>query len=756
MNNDRLYELLPPIYRIRDGEQGEPLRAFLQVIGEQVKLVEEDIARLYDNWFIETCEDWVVPYIADLLGYQPVHEAGEPGDVQTAQGTARNKILIPRRAVANTVRYRRRKGTLALLELLANDIAGWPARAVEFYPLLGWTQALNHLHVERGRTVDLRHSGPLGLLGSPFDALAHTVDVRRINSQRSVGRYNIPSVGVFVWRLKSYSVSQTPACCVEAEGPYCFTFSVLGNDAPLYLKPEPETDPTHIADAFNLPVPLCRSALAEHQDRLYGHSKSFFIWTGIQRGQSVVLEPVPPERIVAADLSGWQYLPRRGTVAVDPMLGRIAFPTHQTPRNGVWVSYRYGFSGDIGGGEYDRPLSQPHGATLYRVSQDGPLDTLAQALHRWREEKAIHAVIEIDDSRVYVEPIHIEFVNGQESLQLRAANGKRPVIRLLDWQTSQPDALTVMGKAGERFVLDGLLVAGRGIQLSGEVKQAIIRHSTLVPGWSLDGDCTPQRPTEPSLEVFSPNVCVIIEHSIMGSIQLNPTPPTPVEEPEPPANIPESEVQQAHCEGIGPDFRLDPIRLCISDSILDATSTDQEAIGAPGCPVGHAVLTMARCTVFGQIQVHAVALGENCIFEGRITVARRQRGCLRFSYVVPGSRTPPRFQCQPDQVETAIAQKLRDEAKANTLSAPTVTEIEAAKQGERIRVKPQFNSTRYGTPTYCQLAMTCAEEIKRGADDVSEMGVFHNLFQPQREANLRVRLDEYVPAGSDVGIILAS
>ena len=179
------------------------------------------------------------------MGYQPVHEAGEPGDVRTAEGAARNKILIPRREVANTIRYRRRKGTLALLELLANDIAGWPARAVEFYKLLGWTQALNHLHVERGRTVDLRHSGPLGLLGSPFDELAHTVDVRRINSQRSVGRYNIPSVGVFVWRLKSYPVTQTPACCVEAEGPHCFTFSVLGNDAPLYIsRSQRQTLPT--------------------------------------------------------------------------------------------------------------------------------------------------------------------------------------------------------------------------------------------------------------------------------------------------------------------------------------------------------------------------------------------------------------------------------------------------------------------------------------------------------------------------------
>ena len=36
------------------------------------------------------------------------------------------------------------------------------------------------------------------------------------------------------------------------------------------------------------------------------------------------------------------------------------------------------------------------------------------------------------------------------------------------------------------------------------------------------------------------------------------------------------------------------------------------------------------------------------------------------------------------------------------------------------------------------------------------MGVFHDLFQPQRAANLRARLDEYTPAGMDAGIIFAS
>ncbi|HEY9422794.1 MAG TPA: hypothetical protein VIW92_15375, partial [Thermoanaerobaculia bacterium] len=105
---DRLYDLLPAVYRQRDEEQGHALRSLLRVIGEQVNVVEDDIAQLYDNWFIETCQDWVVPYLGDLIGYRPVDEAGRPGEA----GSGLDKALIPRGEVANTLRYRRRKGTL--------------------------------------------------------------------------------------------------------------------------------------------------------------------------------------------------------------------------------------------------------------------------------------------------------------------------------------------------------------------------------------------------------------------------------------------------------------------------------------------------------------------------------------------------------------------------------------------------------------------------------------------------------------------
>ena len=80
---------------MRDAELGEPLRALLRVIAEQVDLVDDDIAQLYENWFIETCEDWVVPYLGDLVGYRPHRparpSAGRPGSPPAATSPTRSR-----------------------------------------------------------------------------------------------------------------------------------------------------------------------------------------------------------------------------------------------------------------------------------------------------------------------------------------------------------------------------------------------------------------------------------------------------------------------------------------------------------------------------------------------------------------------------------------------------------------------------------------------------------------------------------------
>ncbi|MEA3046789.1 MAG: hypothetical protein QOJ53_1121, partial [Sphingomonadales bacterium] len=62
-----------------------------------------------------------------------------------------------------------------------------------------------------------------------------------------------------------------------------------------------------------------------------------------------------------------------------------------------------------------------------------------------------------------------------------------------------------------------------------------------------------------------------------------------------------------------------------------------------------------------------------------------------------------------------------------------------------------FTSRRYGRPAYAQLRRGTPIEIRAGASDESEMGGFHLVFAPQRETNLRIRIDEYLRFALEAG-----
>jgi len=735
---DRLYLRLPAIHRMHDAEQGWPLRALLRVIAEQVNAIEDGIARQYGNWFIETAEDWVVPYIGDLVGYAPVAEAGPLPDTPGEANEALARVLVPRREVGNTIRHRRRKGTLALLEELARDVAAWPALAVEYYRLLGWQQNIKHPHPERAGLANIRAMAALDRLGGPFDRITHSVDVRAIASPHTRGLHNIPSVGMWLWRLGAYSVTRMPPHCVEEAGPHCFTFSLLGQDAPLFTRPLPQPPGGPLAAELARPVPIRRLSFEAAPALFLGTGRSLAIWTD-GFSQFDPTRPLPPSAIIAADLTDWRYLPPLNKVAVDPVLGRLVFPPAQMPRRGVRVSYQYGFSAAMGGGEYPRELAEPSARQLrlgdelvasvpktYRVGRGQAHARLADAIAAWAADKPWDAVIELTESAVFVEPIVLD-VPARASLTLRAASGARPVIRLLDWQTDLPDSLTISMGPASRVALDGLLVTGRGIAVSGSGEAAmagtpdcaarlLIRHCTLVPGWGIGPDCTPNRMTEPSLSLSGVRAAVAIEHSILGAILVR-----------------EDEVG------------AEPVAISLSDSILDANGHSQQALGALDGAPAHAVLTVLRCTVFGVVQAHAVALAENSIFNDCVHVARRQSGCMRYCYVPAGCRTPRRHRCQPDLAVAAAQETVKGAAARAALVAT-----------ERLRVAPAFSAIRYGRPDYAQLADACAPEIRRGADDESEMGAFHNLYQPQREASLLARLAENIPAGMQAGLLHAT
>jgi hypothetical protein len=418
----------------------------------------------------------------------------------------------------------------------------------------------------------------------------------------------------------------------------------------------------------------------------------------------------------------------------------------------------------MGGGEYQRSRPPIAGRQVYQVRTGGDTKakiyaTIMEAVAQWRADKAADAalqdaVIEVLDSGVYAEAIDVALDEG-DHLELRAAPGTRPVILLQDRYVNRPDAMRVYGTGQPNgtaatspaaaaepplpqvdpgtgcldypnppmptFVLDGFLVTGRSLLVTGPVARVTVRHCTLVPGWSLECDCTARRGEEPSIELTSTPAKLVIDRSIIGSIQVTLDEPTG-----------------------------DPIQIDAHDSIIDATSTTLSAISSADGGYAYATVRLRRCTVIGTVLAHVLALGENTIFLGLLQVARRQQGCARFCWIEPGSRTPSRYECQPDLVRQAISAA---PAPGGSLAA---SQVSADQDAETARVRPRFNSLSYGSPVYCQLAQDCAPEITGGADDESELGAFHDLFQPQRLANLNDRLQDFTPADMNSAIFIVT
>lgn len=681
-----LFALLPAIHRVRDAELAQaeglargPLEELVMLLAEQLGVAEEGLEQLHDDLFIETCADWVVPYIGDLIGYQSLHQS-VPG------------IASPRAEVAHTIALRRRKGTATVLEQLARDVTGWDARAVEYFQRLCATQYMNHPRLHALQTPDLRQGQALEWLGTAFETAQRSVDVRRIESAR--GRHNIPNVGLHLWRIQAYPRSQAP--CLRA-GPRHYRASPLGHDLALYNKPQVEDDIGHLAEPDNVPWPLSRRRLEAHLARHYGvranatapldnPAPSLRLWVDgvpIEREQICVCH-------LGDDGAGWAHTPPAdGTYSIDPLLGRIALPGDAPDPADVQLTWHEGFSADIGGGEYERGADLPvvpAGRALVRVPDDQP--SISDAL----TAIAGDGVVEITDNGRYAEALDIQVV-ADGAVEIRASNGRRPTLVL--------SGLSIAGAADSACLLNGLLIAGAPLQVPTGAGNALARlelsHCTLVPGISLDAAGQPQQPNAASLLLEIPGLEVQIDRCLLGAIR-------------------------AH----------EHAQVAASDSLIDATARDGVAFAAGDGASPGAVLSLSACTLVGKVHTAEVGLISNSILFAALAqgdswavpvrAARKQVGCVRFSWLPFNSRVPRRHRCQPDSSSSAR------------------------------HIAPRFTSLRYGTPAYGQLAASTALEILQGADDESEMGVFHQLYGAQRVTNLRIRLAEYLRVGLRAGI----
>jgi hypothetical protein len=831
---DQLYSLLPAVYQIRDVERGAPLRQLLGIIGEQVQLIQDDITQLYDDWFIETCDDWVAPYLADLVGYSPVEGIAASLDVATRRGRMQQRFLYPRAQIANLVRRRRRKGVLSVLEDVARDVTGWRTRAVEFGRLVHFFQHSRFPWPQLGGTLSVRAPGIGESVNTPFDRTAHTVDTRAIRPSSGVGWFHPNKVGLFVWRRRIVpATSRNPwrlcACRSNPSLKLC-SFSRLGLRRSLFVQPRPEIAEDQIAEAHNLPVILSRQLLREPgkahaSSRYYGAGDGHSVAILVKRKPDDRWRPIPNTKVLVcnlgdAPLDGVESQLKHFDAAIDPESGRFVLREEVAPL--VQVQYRYPVSSNVGGGEFPRTLAPARGHTVRLSSKDmtcpdsppnlfeliykkledsrlssaraegvailSPVRTCDKAALVWNLKADL--CIEIADSGAFeIASDGPLVVNDDCTLEIRAANKHWPLLRLqsADGHPCGKPCMVRLGR-GSRFVLDGLQICGETLRIeetecekltdstapsnsaqqgfSGEgcdqgltlnpstgapldaPRSVVVRYSTFVPGGRAPNASCGCSPNHASLALRIPGGRLSIAHSVVGTLNI--------EHP---------------CCDSSPsrhDFTVacpkDPLSLRIRDSIIHAAQ-GRAAITGECCWPAHADLSIERSTVLGHVWVQQISSAEDSLFEGLVHTTRRAHGYMRFCYVPLDaaqlkehcdcetsfaatrsrtSRTPPRFKCIPEASQKGRSPRSVDDCDCTPANGSVTTAL-----------APKFVTRDFGRPGYCELAIDCPAAIRRGAQDESELGVYHDNYWPQREAALEAQLQEYTPADVTSAVIMA-
>jgi len=158
-----LYEALPEVYRTRDDKEGEGhLAGYLDSCGKLLDAVYNSLDQRYRDCSPETCQEWLLPYFAQLVGVT----------------TLSPHIEGRRREIMHAVAWRQGKGTLKTAAQIAKEIGGFENLIVQE----GWQRVARTARVDgpfvSPAIADLRGKNPEDFIGHR-DTAPHTVDVRK-------------------------------------------------------------------------------------------------------------------------------------------------------------------------------------------------------------------------------------------------------------------------------------------------------------------------------------------------------------------------------------------------------------------------------------------------------------------------------------------------------------------------------------------------------------------------------------------------
>jgi hypothetical protein len=748
--SEKFWELLPAIYREQDGLADNPgrLRAFIEVLAQHAAILRRSTDRLWDDQFIDFCDDWVVPYVGDLVATRLV----------SAQNTRGRRV-----DVAKTIYYRRRKGTLRVLEELISDITGWEGKVVEEFKRLARmrhgldpapsTFAGMFTGTMPGGLADLRQPRGAELAHAPFEEFYHTADVRRPRGHD--GRYGIPKLAFHLYRLPAYDVHGVNPRQWANPAPNRLAFNVdpSGRDIPLFMprKRPPDWDEWTSAREWELPAPM-RCRVLNHAEYVIGEGEVNLVRTspalppavaqaaadelarfiGVRFQSETALRDTVATLVTGAALLNVAVFRPLLVSALIPDCGKAILlpdptgaqpgairveltPGNIVPRERTTAGNLANWSGTpidkelIIDPERGRLLiiDPPAGAAVkvdyfYGFSGSvgaGGYDRAGSLVPPTvapisgggaiaAAAIALNGVTQINDSATYNA---LPALNPVQNVTIQAADRQRPYLQLTaaqaNWEFIAP------ANQDATLTLEGLWVGGEAnlaaaaVVLRGDYERVVIRHTTIDPG-GIDAQSDPL----PSVHlVVEGNVEeLMIENSIVGPIRT---------------------------QGGG---LVEKLRM--RHSIVQSITAGTPALALPASDVelgwpqqGKAPRTPGRqptgVTIFGAVDVNRLFASE-ALITGVVDVTDTQAGCFRFSAALIGSRVPHPYE----------SHFISDTAHF-------------------------FTSRRFGDPGYAQLSETAPVGLLRGAEHGSEIGVFSHLFNPIKLDSLRVKVVEYMPFG---------
>lgn len=785
---ETIYALLPEHVRTRDAAQGYPLKALIAVLAGGAAEIDAEIDTLFDSQFVDTAPEAALADFAALVAAEPLRPL--------PAGSGYNQ----RAYIANTLRYRRRKGTAGALEGLAADVGGFGAAVVEYFQRLARTQHLIDVRPERPGTAMLVPGETAARTATGFDRMPRLVDVRSI--ARAAGRHHVPHVGVHLLRPVVPAFPAPPGDYVLAEEmsgvpvmrPWLNGNAVVPGYFQLSAQPgvlrlfnpdrraesgtERVTEPDLRDRLRRLPLhletdELRRSKLENRPERLAetpwfdSAGQPFTIFTREQG--ATAFRRVPPREIIIANLeampapAGARPGPDKtyswftgnsaqpvatGQHAIacgfDPVTGRLILAT---PAAGhyeieeVRIAYGYGIGREIGAGPQDRN------------DDDVPFDITDT-------DDVSHLVLVVDPTRTSNLPtaLPLRFVPTLAAALAEWANdglGKRGLIVLARCDREGPvspatNVPVAVHPGSELHILsaqwrDKRVVAG--VADNPERRGYVVRKTRR---FTIDGQLRATAASPPPAGGRA-GVLVLDGLEVTGGVSL--------------AKDAVSALTVRHCTirapgaaAIETSAALNQVDVAIRRSIVgrirldfgaaaaDGTLAIEESLvsadGAAGAAISAASIAarLNDVTIFGDSAFKSLE-ATNVIFAGAGIVTRKQAGCVRFSWIAAGSQMPRRYRCQPDLAIAAAAEK-----KGGPLTAAEQLTV-------RLGVTPLFLDRALDEPTAAMLHPLTGAAVATGGEGDCEMGVFARAAERLRMLNIESLFEDYLPFGLEAGLI---